>query len=78
MVDTDDRQWGRHSRATGTERTARSPAGRMRLADRLPDGFTDADLDAATREAAMAAFAKSWRRESGQCPLSGGKADIAK
>src|SRR5262249_1734733 len=33
---------------------------------------------AATREAAMAAFAKSWRRESGQCPLSGGKADIAK
>jgi hypothetical protein len=35
---------------------------RMRLADRLPDSFTDADLDAATREAAMAAFAKSWRR----------------
>jgi hypothetical protein len=28
---------------------------------------------AATREAAMAAFAKSWRRESGQCPLSGVK-----
>ena len=49
--------------ATGTERTARSPAGRMRLAERLPDSFTDADLDAATREAAMAAFAKSWRRE---------------
>jgi hypothetical protein len=45
----------------------------MRLAERLPDGFTDADLDAATREAAMAAFAKSWRRESGQCPLSGVK-----
>jgi hypothetical protein len=35
----------------------------MRLADRRPDGFTDADLDAATREAAMAAFGKSWRRE---------------
>jgi|SRR6516162_3876426 len=48
--------------ATGTERTARSPAGRMRLADRLPDGLTDADLDAATREDAMAAFATSWRR----------------
>jgi hypothetical protein len=28
---------------TGTERTARSPAGRMRLADQLRHGFTDAD-----------------------------------
>jgi hypothetical protein len=32
----------------------------------LPTGcptVSDADLDAATREAAMAAFGKSWRRE---------------
>ena len=35
--------------ATGTERTARSPAGRMRLADQLRDGFTDAELDAVLR-----------------------------
>jgi hypothetical protein len=27
---------------TGTERTARSPTGRMRLADQLREGFTDA------------------------------------
>jgi len=36
------------------------------------DAGPDARL-AETREAAMAAFAKSWRREPGQCPLSGVK-----
>jgi hypothetical protein len=40
---------------TGTERTARSHAGRMHLADQLPDGFTDAELDRTVREAGVGA-----------------------
>ena len=42
---------------TGTERGARSPAGRMRLADTLRHGFTDADLDRAVRAALAAVSA---------------------
>jgi hypothetical protein len=52
-VDTDDRQWGRHTR--DHRKAARSPAGRMRLADTLRHGLTDADLDRAVRAALAAA-----------------------